>query len=271
MHYYFREIYEKITRNICMKFSFPRNGWHWMILDFARFSTFFPCRFSACSSQPSHPEAAWKVIFTTCLGGEKSLGMEMIQWPWKGRKGWSKKNSTCYFRCVSGNNDPCPDFFELRDSMVTWTCTKNRSHFVWPPCQQKNIHTPYVKNHIFPPNNFISKRNIQSSNIHPSSQKKKPSSFCYFSGHVKNIAWVKYWLTFNQNSCPDIPARTLNQCQLMVDWWIWHSIGIPFNPFNNVIPGIKPINHQLTQDLIRGSQESQTTTLSPNPPMNHYS
>lgn len=48
-----------------------------MMLDFARVSAFFPCQFSACSSQPSPPEAAWKVIFTTCLGGEKSLGVEM--------------------------------------------------------------------------------------------------------------------------------------------------------------------------------------------------
>lgn len=81
-----------------------------MILDFARFSTFFPCRFSACSSQPSHPEAAWPVIFTTCLGGEKSLGMEMNKRPMKiGRD--DQNISTCYIRCVSGNNDPCPDFF----------------------------------------------------------------------------------------------------------------------------------------------------------------
>jgi len=42
-------------------------------------------------------------------------------------------------------------------------------------------------------------------------------------------------------------------------------LGIPFNPFNKGIPGIKPINHQLTQDLIRGSQDLIRGSLS-----NHY-
>ena len=55
---------------------------------------------------------------------------------------------------------------------------------------------------------------------------------------------------------------------------VWHSRGIPFsnNPFHKGIPGIKPINHQLTQDLIRGSQDLNkgipgipTTTFKPKP------
>ena len=101
-------IFGKSTKHLPATFAwslynFPKNGWYLMMLDFARVSAFFPCQFSACSSQPSPPEAAWKVIFTTCLGGEKSLGVEMNRWPiWpmKNREGWSKHQYRLFQVCI---------------------------------------------------------------------------------------------------------------------------------------------------------------------------
>lgn len=215
-----------------------------MILDFARFSTLFPRRFSACSSQPSPPEAAWKVIFTTCLGGEKSLGMEMIKWPMKNTKGMIKTSAPA----ISGVyqvimiNDPCPDFFELRDSMVTWTCTKTSLTFFDHHVNKKaHTHISHLTSRIIsslPTISFQKETSKVQISILLGKRHYANSFCCYFSGHVKNLARFECWLTSDPNSCPDIPARTLNQYQLMVDCWIWHSIGIPFsnNPLSQGHP-----------------------------------